>query len=66
MDISIFLTEDKRVKIGDFGFSRTFSPGDPLSTPCGSFAYAAPEVITGQKYLGPAADVWSLGKWYYS
>ena len=50
------------MKIGDFGFSRTFSPGDPLSTPCGSFAYAAPEVITGQKYLGPAADVWSLGK----
>ena len=30
---NIFLTQDKRgVKIGDFGFARTFSPNDVLAT----------------------------------
>lgn len=58
---NVFLTHDHKIKIGDFGFARTFNPGDVLSTPCGSFAYAAPEVIAGRNYLGPSSDVWSLG-----
>lgn len=58
---SVFLTSDKKAKIGDFGFARTFSPSTPMETPCGSYAYAAPEVISGRKYLGAASDIWSLG-----
>jgi len=57
---NIFLDEHKNVKIGDFGFSRTFRPDAVLDTPCGSLAYAAPEVISGKVYSGPAADLWSL------
>lgn len=52
----------KKVKIADFGFSRTFSPGfDSLQTSCGSLYYAAPEILEGKKYVGPEVDVWSLG-----
>jgi len=36
------------VKLGDFGFSRSFSPGKAMETACGSLTYAAPEVIAGK------------------
>eukprot|EP01101_Sappina_pedata_P002286 TRINITY_DN12530_c0_g1_i1.p1 TRINITY_DN12530_c0_g1~~TRINITY_DN12530_c0_g1_i1.p1 ORF type:complete len:678 (+),score=167.94 TRINITY_DN12530_c0_g1_i1:61-2094(+) len=63
---NIFLDSSKNVKIGDFGFSRSFSPGDALSTACGSLHYAAPEIISGKRYIGSEADVWSLGVIFYS
>ena len=53
------------MKIGDFGFSRTFRPDAVLDTPCGSLAYAAPEVISGKVYSGPPADLWSLACIFY-
>lgn len=49
------------IKIIDFGFSRFANPGQLFATPCGSPAYAAPEVLSGQNYDGKAADMWSLG-----
>ncbi|KAL6067644.1 MAP microtubule affinity-regulating kinase 1 [Balamuthia mandrillaris] len=58
---NLLLTPDRQVKIGDFGFSRSFNPHDAMETACGSLTYAAPEVIAGKGYLGPKADVWSLG-----
>jgi len=36
-----------------------------LSTPCGSIAYAAPELHRQRKYYGPELDVWSLGVTLY-
>ena len=33
-----------------------------LKTCCGSPAYAAPELVNGQEYLGAEADLWSMGK----
>ena len=49
------------VKIVDFGLSNTHEGGRLLSTACGSPCYAAPEMIAGKKYVGPQADMWSLG-----
>jgi len=64
---NILLDDKLNVKIADFGFSRTFDPdGSLLSTCCGSVGYAAPELLIGEKYIGPAADVWSLGVILYT
>ena len=37
-----------------------------LETCCGSPAYAAPELVSGQRYLGAEADVWSMGVLLYA
>merc|ERR1712137_519960 len=61
------LLDRGNVKIADFGFSRTFDPdGSLLSTCCGSVGYAAPELLLGEKYIGPAADVWSVAVILYT
>jgi serine/threonine protein kinase len=49
------------VKVVDFGLSNTHEGGKLLSTACGSPCYAAPEMIAGKKYVGPMADIWSMG-----
>ncbi|CAN0103557.1 unnamed protein product [Ectocarpus sp. 8 AP-2014] len=50
-----------RLKIIDFGLSNTHEGGKLLQTACGSPCYAAPEMIAGERYQGPAADIWSCG-----
>mmetsp|Transcript_23163 Transcript_23163/g.30062 ORF Transcript_23163/g.30062 Transcript_23163/m.30062 type:complete len:748 (+) Transcript_23163:150-2393(+) len=54
------------VKIVDFGLSNTHEGGRLLVTACGSPCYAAPEMIAGKKYVGPKADMWSLGVVLYA
>ncbi|OHS93300.1 CAMK family protein kinase [Tritrichomonas foetus] len=54
------------IKLIDFGFSRFADPGQMFATPCGSPAYAAPEVIGGSSYDGKAADMWSCGVLLFS
>lgn len=56
---NLLLDAHMRLKISDFGFARKFDGN--LKTFCGSFAYAAPEVILGNPYNGPLADIWSMG-----
>eukprot|EP00842_Homolaphlyctis_polyrhiza_P006498 jgi/Hompol1/684/HPOL_000805-RA len=58
---NILMTEDLDVKLIDFGFTRDYENTKLLDTYCGSSAYAAPEIVTGKKYSGVEADVWSLG-----
>ena len=58
---NLLLDIEGNVKIGDFGLSNFLTPGEFLKTQCGSPNYAAPEVISGAKYCGTEADVWSLG-----
>lgn len=54
----------QRVILADFGFSQTV---DDLQTAYnGSLHYAAPEVVGNKPFMGPAADVWSLGVVLYS
>ena len=63
---NLLLDDALNIKIIDFGFATMTPPGQLLSTFCGSPAYAAPEMITAQRYMGPAADVWSMGVILYA
>ena len=58
---NLLLDANYRLKISDFGFARTCEPTQHLDTFCGSFAYAAPEIILGEPYVGTCSDVWSMG-----
>ena len=58
---NVLIDATNHIKLIDFGFSRFGNPGEMFQTPCGSPAYAAPEVIGGQTYDGKAADMWSCG-----
>lgn len=51
----------------DFGLvANPDSSQEYLQTCCGSPAYAAPELIRGDKYVGTKADMWSLGVLLYA
>jgi len=61
---NILLDEEGEViKISDFGFATRFPTNKQklLETFCGSYAYAAPEILQAEKYDGKIADIWSLG-----
>nr|CAB3254896.1 hormonally up-regulated neu tumor-associated kinase homolog A [Phallusia mammillata] len=62
---NILLDSDDNIKIIDFGLSNTLTHAQrdtscPLTTQCGSPAYAAPELLAKKPY-GPKVDVWSIG-----
>ncbi|XP_019857367.1 PREDICTED: maternal embryonic leucine zipper kinase-like [Amphimedon queenslandica] len=64
---NLLLDEYSNIKLIDFGL--VAEPKDIrhlLKTCCGSPAYAAPELIKGGPYIGPRADVWSLGVLLYA
>jgi calcium-dependent protein kinase len=50
---------DAPLKLIDFGFSRKFKDGTPLTRVCGTSFYVAPEVLQGSH--SNECDVWSLG-----
>ncbi|KFH65879.1 CAMK protein kinase [Podila verticillata NRRL 6337] len=60
---NIMLTEDKRIKLIDFGLARTISSKEVLTNRCGTRAYMAPETDQSDdsNAYGKAVDVWSLG-----
>lgn len=65
---NLLLDSRSSIKLIDFGLIA--KPGslhkDLLTTCCGSAAYAAPELIRGEKYKGEPADMWSLGILLYA
>lgn len=64
---NIMMDSNMNPKIIDFGFTREVETKDKLlETYCGSVAYASPEMVSGQKYSGPEADIWSLGVILYT
>jgi len=65
--INVVISFQNNIKVIDFGFARAdMFPGtdgqyERSETYCGSYAYAAPEILMGVPYIPQAADVWSLG-----
>lgn len=59
---NVLISEDNRVKIIDFAFSRTGTTADvKCTTYCGTPNYMAPEVLNGTSYSPFQADVWAMG-----
>ena len=58
---NLLLTDDKILKIIDFGLSHEFNGKEYLKTKCGSPSYAAPEIIKGLPYDGFKTDIWCCG-----
>ena len=58
---NLLLTEDKVLKIIDFGLSHEFNEEQFLKTKCGSPSYAAPEIIARPSYNGFKIDIWCCG-----
>lgn len=63
---NLLLDSSKNIKIVDFGLSNTFKIREQLKTACGSPCYAAPEMISGNKYIASKVDVWSSGVILYA
>jgi serine/threonine protein kinase len=58
---NLLLDRHNNIRVIDFGLSNVFTQESPtLQTACGSPAYVAPEMISGQPYT-QAADIWSSG-----
>ncbi|RKP18109.1 Pkinase-domain-containing protein, partial [Rozella allomycis CSF55] len=59
---NLLLTEDNNILISDFGLGRSFiGKNHLLGTFCGTPLYASPEIVSGEKYIGPPSDIWSSG-----
>ena len=58
---NILIDKNGIAKLIDFGLANLFSPYSHLSTFCGSLYFAAPELLSAKKYIGPEVDMWSLG-----
>ena len=58
--LDLLLDSYYNIKVSNFGFATRLT-GRSLETYCGSYAYAAPEIILGHPYDGEKADTWSMG-----
>lgn len=58
---NILVTKDGVVKLCDFGFARTLSPGENYTDYVATRWYRAPELLVGDTQYGPAVDVWAIG-----
>jgi serine/threonine protein kinase len=58
---NLLLDDNLDIKITDFGLSNIMSPGKKFTTFCGSLHYACPEILRGEEYVGPGADIWAMG-----
>ncbi|KAJ8790341.1 hypothetical protein J1605_021418 [Eschrichtius robustus] len=64
--MNLLFDSNMNIKLTDFGLSNKCDDTGQLDTICGTAPYAAPELLLGQRYSGPAVDVWSLGVVLYT
>ena len=58
---NILLSDDKTVKLIDFGFSIAQPKEKKLNIFCGTPSYMAPEIVSKKDYWGHCTDIWALG-----
>ena len=59
---NVLIDSDLKVKIADFGLSRTYSiPIRPYTKEVLTLWYRAPELILGTEYYSTGIDMWSIG-----
>lgn len=62
---NVLLDSKGRVRLADFGLCKFLDPTVPLTrTVCGTFAYAAAEILAETGY-GLSCDLWALGTFLY-
>ncbi|KAI7860590.1 kinase-like domain-containing protein [Circinella umbellata] len=64
-DENVVLDQSGGVRLIDFG-SAAYLKGRRYDTFVGTLDYAAPEILAGQTYEGPAQDIWALGILLYT
>eukprot|EP00178_Gracilaria_changii_P025351 TRINITY_DN78132_c0_g1_i1.p1 TRINITY_DN78132_c0_g1~~TRINITY_DN78132_c0_g1_i1.p1 ORF type:complete len:482 (+),score=87.97 TRINITY_DN78132_c0_g1_i1:1163-2608(+) len=63
---NLLLDRNFVIKIADFGMTSLSPPDSLLETSCGSPHYCDPMVVSGDKYDGLKADIWSCGVILYA
>ena len=58
---NILINNRGYMQLIDFGLANLYNTESNLNTFCGSLYFAAPELLSARKYVGPEIDVWSLG-----
>ena len=58
--LNLFMTKDKKIKIGDMGMSIIFDEDELIHSRVGTPLYIAPELVKKEKY-DYKIDIWSLG-----
>ena len=58
--LNLFMTKDKKIKIGDMGMSIIFDEEELIHSRVGTPLYIAPELVKKEKY-DYKIDIWSLG-----
>lgn len=62
---NIFIDENNRMKLGDFGLSKIISKGNLINNYAGSLNFMAPEIFLKTPYDPYKADIWALGITFY-
>lgn len=63
---NLLIGPEECIIVTDFGFATQQPKNRLLTTFCGSYAYAAPEILSGSSYNGKCTDVWSVGVILYA